>query len=198
MIRFRKAAVIFTTAVLLIFCVTENIRGEEKSGNISSSGEIIFLLDTSASMNAQDRDREAIDAIRQAVYSLPSDYRVGLVAYNTDIQTVIVPGTPAAQMEEKAPEGEIQEETLPPSPLPVRVFKPRTALASLLLAVLLVGVGVLIGLNLPRKEKLDLGEQVMIKDLPPAQLERTPTDIEDELNWLETTVKGLLEEEPSP
>ena len=100
--------------------------------------------------------------------------------------------------EEKAPEGEIQEETLPPSPLPVRVFKPRTALASLLLAVLLVGVGVLIGLNLPRKEKLDLGEQVMIKDLPPAQLERTPTDIEDELNWLETTVKGLLEEEPSP
>lgn len=37
----------------------------------------------------------------------------------------------------------------------------------------------------------------MIKDLP-AQLERTPTDIEDELNWLETTVKGLLEEEPSP
>ena len=100
MIRFRKAAVIFTTAVLLIFCVTENIRGEEKSGNISSSGEIIFLLDTSASMNAQDRDREAIDAIRQAVYSLPSDYRVGLVAYNTDIQTVIVPGTPAAQMEE--------------------------------------------------------------------------------------------------
>lgn len=100
MIRFRKAAVIFTTEVLLIFCVTENIRGEEKSGNISSSGEIIFLLDTSASMNAQDRDREAIDAIRQAVYSLPSDYRVGLVAYNTDIQTVIVPGTPAAQMEE--------------------------------------------------------------------------------------------------
>ena len=81
MIRFRKAAVIFTTAVLLIFCVTENIRGEEKNGNISFSGEIIFLLDTSASMNAQDRDREAIDAIRQAVYSLPSDYRVGLVAY---------------------------------------------------------------------------------------------------------------------
>ena len=105
---------------------------------------------------------------------------------------------PAAQTEEKVPEREIQEKTPPPSPLTVRVFKPRTALASLLLAVLLVGVGVLIGLNLPRKEKLDLGEQVMIKDLPPAQLERTPTDIEDELNWLETTVKGLLEEEPSP
>ena len=105
---------------------------------------------------------------------------------------------PAAQTEEKAPEGEVQEKTPPPSPLTVRVFKPRTALASLLLAVLLVGVGVLIGLNLPRKEKLDLGEQVMIKDLPPAQLEQTPTDIEDELNWLETTVKGLLEEEPSP
>ena len=100
MIKFRKIAVIFITAVLFLFCVTENAMGEEKNGNTPSPGELIFLLDTSASMNAQDRDREAIDAIRQAVYSLPSDYRVGLVAYNTDIQTVIVPGTPAAQMEE--------------------------------------------------------------------------------------------------
>ena len=100
MIKFRKIDVIFITAVFFLFCVTENAMGEEKNGNTPSPGELIFLLDTSASMNAQDRDREAIDAIRQAVYSLPSDYRVGLVAYNTDIQTVIVPGTPAAQMEE--------------------------------------------------------------------------------------------------
>ncbi len=125
--------------------------------------------------------------ILSEVYGVPLD---DLIQNETTV--------PAAQTEEKAPEGEVQEKTPPPSPLTVRVFKPRTALASLLLAVLLVGVGVLIGLNLPRKEKLDLGEQVMIKDLPPAQLEQTPTDIEDELNWLETTVKGLLEEEPSP
>ena len=125
--------------------------------------------------------------VLREVYGVPLD---DLIQNETTV--------PAAQTEEKAPEGEVQEKTPPPSPLTVRVFKPRTALASLLLAVLLVGVGVLIGLNLPRKEKLDLGEQVMIKDLPPAQLEQTPTDIEDELNWLETTVKGLLEEEPSP
>lgn len=30
---------------------------------------------------------------------------------------------------------------------------------------------------------------------PQAGLERTPTDVEDELQWLETTVKDLLEEE---
>ncbi len=100
MIRVRKVTVILIMTMLLIFCVTKNVRGEEKNGNPSAPGELIFLLDTSASMNAQDRDREAIDAIRQAAYSLPSDYRVGLVAYNTDIQTVIVPGTSAAQMEE--------------------------------------------------------------------------------------------------
>lgn len=54
-----------------------------------SGGEVVFLLDTSVSMNGQDRGRFALDAIRQAVYSLPSTYQTGLVAYNTEIQMVI-------------------------------------------------------------------------------------------------------------
>lgn len=54
-----------------------------------NDGEVVFLLDTSGSMNKQDQDRLAIDAIRQAAYSLPSNYQVGFVAYNTDIQTML-------------------------------------------------------------------------------------------------------------
>lgn len=51
--------------------------------------EVVFLLDTSNSMNSQDKDRLAIDGIRQMIYSLPSDCRAGLVAYNTAIQSVV-------------------------------------------------------------------------------------------------------------
>lgn len=98
--RQRKILIIAGTAILLMLNAFGITRAETDTSYRSPPGELIFLLDTSASMNAQDREREAIDAIRQAAYSLPSDYRVGLVAYNTDIQTVIVPGTPAAQVEE--------------------------------------------------------------------------------------------------
>ena len=47
------------------------------------------LLDTSVSMNSQDQDRAAIEAIRQTLYSLPSGYRSGLVAYHTEIQAAV-------------------------------------------------------------------------------------------------------------
>lgn len=52
-------------------------------------GEVVFLLDASSSMNGQDTGRLAVDAVRQAVYSLPPNYQAGLVVYNTGIQTAI-------------------------------------------------------------------------------------------------------------
>lgn len=67
--------------------------------NHAGDGEVVFLLDTSGSMNTQDKNRDAIDAIRQAAYSLPSNYQAGLVAYNTGIQTVIPFGTDMDQMD---------------------------------------------------------------------------------------------------
>lgn len=70
----------------------------ETSSN-EKSCEVVFLLDTSASMKSQDKNRLAIDAIRQAAYSLPSNHKVGLVAYNTGIQTVIPFDTDIEQME---------------------------------------------------------------------------------------------------
>lgn len=63
------------------------------------TGEVIFLLDASGSMNTQDKNRLAIDAIRQAVYSLPSNYRAGLVIYNTEIQAVLALNAGMEQME---------------------------------------------------------------------------------------------------
>lgn len=65
------------------------------------AGEVIFLLDTSESMNKQDKDRLGIDAIRQAACSMPSDYSRGLVAYGTDIQAVIPFGEDMEQWEEQ-------------------------------------------------------------------------------------------------
>lgn len=60
----------------------------ETGGYETKGGEVVFLLDASGSMNTQDKNRLAIDAIRQTVYSLPSNYRTGLVVYNTEIQAI--------------------------------------------------------------------------------------------------------------
>lgn len=46
---------------------------------------VVFVLDASNSMNSNDRSRLAIDSIAQLIYSLPSNYSVGVVAYNTDV-----------------------------------------------------------------------------------------------------------------
>lgn len=62
--------------------------------------EIVFLLDTSESMNKQDKERAAIDAIRQMSYRFPSDYQFGFVAYHTKIQTVLPLGSDSKRLEE--------------------------------------------------------------------------------------------------
>lgn len=46
---------------------------------------IVFLLDTSGSMKTNDSERLAIDSIIQMIYTLPTDYRVGFVSYNSEI-----------------------------------------------------------------------------------------------------------------
>lgn len=50
-----------------------------------NSRAVVFALDASNSMNSNDRSRLAIDSIAQLIYSLPSNYSVGIVAYNTDV-----------------------------------------------------------------------------------------------------------------
>ncbi len=65
-----------------------------------SAGEVVFLLDASGSMEKQDKDRLAIDAIRQGVYSLPSGYQAGLVVYCTKLQAAGALGADKEQLED--------------------------------------------------------------------------------------------------
>jgi len=64
---------------IILFCCPVYAR-EQSYENKS----VIFLLDTSGSMKTNDPDRLAIDSIAQLVYSLPTDYKVGLVAYSSE------------------------------------------------------------------------------------------------------------------
>lgn len=50
-----------------------------------SDKAIIFLLDTSGSMKTNDPNRLAADSIAQLIYALPTDYKVGFVAYSGEI-----------------------------------------------------------------------------------------------------------------
>lgn len=46
---------------------------------------VVFLLDTSGSMQTNDPKEYALDGIAQLIYTLPTNYEVGFVAYNTEI-----------------------------------------------------------------------------------------------------------------
>lgn len=85
----RKRKIFLVVVILvLLFQTVAAAALDEAAGYQGKPGEVVFLLDASESMNTQDKDRLAIDAVRQAAYSLPSNYRMGLVVYNTEIQGV--------------------------------------------------------------------------------------------------------------
>lgn len=85
-----KRIFLFIGVMMLLLPIRQDtLAAEEYHGQPAKNGEIVFLLDTSGSMNSNDKSRFAIDAIRQAVCSLPSNYKSGLVAYNTGIQTIV-------------------------------------------------------------------------------------------------------------
>ncbi|SDL49274.1 Ca-activated chloride channel family protein [Dendrosporobacter quercicolus] len=50
--------------------------------------EIVFLLDVSYSMNTTDAEKLAPDCLEEILYTLPSNYMVGLVTYGSDVQAV--------------------------------------------------------------------------------------------------------------
>ena len=86
--------------ILTMFLHFPCMASEEKKFD-TNDGEVVFMLDTSVSMNGHDEDRLAVDAVRQAFYSLPSNYKAGLVAYNTGIQERIPFRTEQSQWDEK-------------------------------------------------------------------------------------------------
>lgn len=46
---------------------------------------VIFLFDTSGSMETNDPQKLALDSATELVYSLPSEYKVGVVTYSNDV-----------------------------------------------------------------------------------------------------------------
>ena len=142
---------------------------------------------------------EALNVSRQAV----SRWEVGTAVPALDNLVSLsglygVPLDDLVQKEVSAlPVPEDQPPDAPPPPPPPKAGALHTPLVSLLLAVLLLGVGIFIGFNLPREREvsnIDPGERVIVTG-PRAWLERSPTDIEDELDWLEEKIKELLEKE---
>lgn len=98
----KRRKFILTTIMMLLFgfLTTGAVMAKEEDRYNTCAGEIVFLLDTSASMNIQDPDRLAADAVREAWYGLPKNWQTGLIAYGTDIQAKVPFGTEAQQMEE--------------------------------------------------------------------------------------------------
>ncbi len=96
----RKRKIFLSVVILVLLFQTVTAAGEDgTAGYQRKSGEVVFLLDASSSMNTQDKNRLAIDVIRQAAYSLPSNYKTGLVVYNTEIQGMKALDTDVDQLE---------------------------------------------------------------------------------------------------
>lgn len=94
----KRTALVFTTLVVLlsfalcqvVFAVESQLSLESsKNDHLTKKKAIVFTLDASNSMNGNDRNRLAIDSIAQLIYSLPSNYYVGVVAYNTDVVAAV-------------------------------------------------------------------------------------------------------------
>lgn len=98
----KKILKLLAAVILLSNCIVCLSMAEEKESFVfTKNGEVVFLLDTSNSMNSYDKNRLVIDAVRQGAYSLPSVYKIGLVAYNTEIQASIGFGTSMKKIEKK-------------------------------------------------------------------------------------------------
>ena len=98
--KIKKIHTILCSIFILTICLYFPCMASEEQTFDTNDGEVVFMLDTSVSMNGHDKDRLAVDAVRQAFYSLPSNYEAGLVAYNTEIQAKIPFGTEQSQWDE--------------------------------------------------------------------------------------------------
>jgi len=79
----RKKCRIFVVIAALVFGL-QSITVLASETQVSDKS-IVFVLDASGSMKTNDPNRLAIDSIAQLIYTLPSNYKTGMVAYNTDV-----------------------------------------------------------------------------------------------------------------
>lgn len=79
--KYQKYLSLFVGLIVIVFLCMPVCAQEKTNGGKA----VVFLLDTSGSMETNDPERLAVDSIAQLIYTLPSDYRVGLVAYSTEV-----------------------------------------------------------------------------------------------------------------
>lgn len=77
-----KISFLLVLVLILSVCFSVRVAAEEQPNKEKA---IVFVLDASGSMKSNDPERLAIDSIAQLIYSLPSDYQVGFVAYNSEL-----------------------------------------------------------------------------------------------------------------
>lgn len=70
--------------LFISFVIAQSFTVHASDRSISDK-EVIFVLDASGSMKTNDPDRLAIDSIAQLIYTLPSNYKAGFIAYNTEV-----------------------------------------------------------------------------------------------------------------
>lgn len=84
--KFLLLAVLFVPLCLCAGDMKSFAANEQTAGK-----EVVFVLDSSGSMKSNDPNRLAIDSIAQLVYTLPSDYKAGVVTFNTDADLTLAP-----------------------------------------------------------------------------------------------------------
>ena len=77
-----------TIALAFLFSVLISSPAQASDVEESEKKAVVFLLDASGSMTGNDPNRYAIDSIAQLIYTLPTNYEVGFVAYNSDVCTL--------------------------------------------------------------------------------------------------------------
>ena len=82
----RRYSIHFLIVLLvLVFMITIGIVKKVDAEEINEKKSIVIVLDISGSMKNNDPNRLVIDSIGKFIYSIPSDYEINLVLYNSDI-----------------------------------------------------------------------------------------------------------------
>lgn len=89
--RFTKNIIVFICCLFIIgtFCNTNCTI--VYAYELTEDKTVIFVIDTSGSMQSNDPDRIAIDSIAQLIYSLPTNYKIGLVSYSAETEAKQLP-----------------------------------------------------------------------------------------------------------
>ena len=84
-VRSRISRIKYFIAVWLFLSVSSVPCSVYAEDPIETQKAVVFLLDVSGSMKTNDPSRYAIDGIAQLIYTLPSNYQIGFVAYNAEL-----------------------------------------------------------------------------------------------------------------